>query len=520
MGCTISRIYDDRRQIPIGIQRIEYMPLRKRGVRLEVLKYVLSRLSKENEQTAQALLKRKPRSAGECVVHGFVRSHSKTSSYAEYLGANVHTARLVGHVNVFVSHAWAYPFEDTVEAIEEFEATLADNSPPCYYFLDYFAVNQNAPEKDLAKLGNIARESQKLLLIATPWHQPKTLERAWVIFELANAVIGKIELVLTMPVSEKKKFEEAVAQRLSFESGCLEFMEIFSKINSKDSKASVEDDLKNIKSFITDKLGGFGYVDWKVSDALKLWMGKTAYQFGETYTSEGTEEHALFLLGSNWLCGSLGMSDCMLKCSEQVLRIYEEIGNTGQVVDAMGKVSFAFQNFGRFSEEIKLWEKWLESTIKKYGPEHDRVAMTRYYLSESYLRTKLWAQAETQIRLALTYWKYNNKKQQPVNEERRTALKSLAVILRDSGKDLDEATKLFKWMLDWETAQFGKQNPTVLLTAAHHARCLQLKANLTALQTWEKAYPTLLETYGKNHRDVMDVFCWMNAARTDKKKEE
>jgi len=201
----------------------------------------------------------------------------------------------------------------------------------------------------------------------------------------------------------------------------------------------------------------------------------------------------------------------MLECSEQALRIYEDVGNMDQVEKAMGKVSYVFERFGELSKANEFWEKWVKRTIEKYGSVHDRVAMARYYLSVSYLNMKLGAKAAIQLRATLAY--YKKKKRYPMGTAQR-----IAVILRDNCIGLDEARKLFGEVLECETARFGKQDP---LTEVDIARCLQLKGlTLTALETYEVAYPILLKTYGENYGAVKAVRSWMNDARTDEEKKE
>merc|ERR1719233_395957 len=108
--------------------------------------------------------------------------------------------------------------------------------------------------KDLDQLGDIVKRSQKLLLVASPWESPATLGRAWVIFELANAVLSGKQIVLTMPKEEKIQFKKAVAQRLTSDVNVQKFLLIFSNVDSRNSKASVEEDLVLIRTFIEDNL--------------------------------------------------------------------------------------------------------------------------------------------------------------------------------------------------------------------------------------------------------------------------
>jgi len=212
------------------------------------------------------------------------------------------------------------------------------------------------------------------------------------------------------------------------------------------------------------------------------------------------------------------MWEFKLKSVRQALKIYEEAGNMNGAELARNQISIALPKLGRLSEAIELGEKILQSRIKKYGLEHDRVATVRYSQGVLYMETKQWEKAETQMRTALSYYK---KTQSPMSSDIRGSQAKLAEILRDTGKDVDEAARLYKEALDWKTVKFGKQHPTVLLTAAGHARCLQLKGlTSTALKTYKEAYPIMRKTWGDNARDVKNIRSWMEAAGSDEKKEE
>jgi len=288
--------------------------------------------------------------------------------------------------------------KDTLEAVEEFERNLPETEPPCFYFIDFFAVNQYDPKKDLDQLGDIVKRSQNLLLIASPWESPATLGRAWVIFELANAVLSGKQIVLTMPMNEKIKFKAAVAQRLTSDGNATKFLEIFSNIDSRNSNASVEEDLVQIRTFIEEKLGGFDSVDQKIANALRLWIGRAVQGFCESHRAQGSRKHGLFLYQSNYIFSFLGMWDCQLKFARQALKIFEDLGDQEMAEAAQSDVAKALNESGRFSEAVSLREDLLERDIKKYGLEHRDTAYSRYNLGISYMRTEQWSKAEDQLR--------------------------------------------------------------------------------------------------------------------------
>jgi len=517
MGNCLSFLYPKNTGQDCDDDRLpnDPLPLMERGVRLEVLMDILKNLNDDHRIIASRALKRTP-SNGETIVHGIVKTVAKNQSYATFLKENPDTADMIGKINIFVSHAWSSTFKGTVESIEAFEAQLPDDAPPCFYFVDFFSINQYDAEKDLKQLKLIVQESQKLLLMATPWRKPVTLGRAWCIFELGNAVLGETEVVLTMTAEGKSDFMKSVEQITT--SYDMEFLlSSLTEIDSKNSEASVKSDLEMIKNFIMDKLGGFDLVDQKVGDALRQWIAESLKMWCESYKPWGTPKHCSFLSSSCFFFLTFGMWEYMLKCGQLSVKIAEDFG----VYYGGGKknVALALEYLGRFSEAIAMRKLILKKSIEKNGPKHKETLQDRRLLGAAYMAASQWDKAEVEIRSVL---KVYQEIHEPMHYRIRIAQDHLAIILRDSGKDIDEAQKLFKELLDQNIKEFGVEDPTVLINAVQHARCLDLRGyHATALQTYNQAWPTILRTWGENDKDVKMVRRWIVQAksRTVEKKE-
>ena len=331
------------------------------------------------------------------------------------------------------------------------------------------------------------------------------------IFELANAVLGGTEIALIMPTSEKIKFKNSVIQRVRSGPALQKFLKIFSEIDSKSSKASIHDDLINIRNFIKDQLGGFESVDQKVANALRLWIAGAMKIFCESFETQGTIEHAKFLIQSNLLFSAVGKFEIMLNFARQALEICEKVGNEWWIENAMVDVMIALVKLGRHSEAVEMNEQMLELVLKKYGPEHKDTAGAQYNLGVSYMKIQDWSKAELQLRNS---WNLRKKLGSPMSHGVRLAQTKLAEVLRDSGKDVDEAARLFKEVLDYKSRVFGAQDATVLLTEVGHARCLEIKGfTVQALETYNKAFPICLKTWGENDPDVKKIDRWMEAAK-------
>ena len=97
----------------------------------------------------------------------------------------------------------------------------------------------------------------------------------------------------------------------------------------------------------------------------------------------------------------------------------------------------------------------------------------------------------------------------------------LAEVLRDGGKDVDEAATLYKEILDYVMKGWGDQHPLPQLMASEYARCLELKGSrLEALEIYKKAYPIILKKWGKDDIDVKKVQSWIEVeTNIDEQKE-
>ena len=90
----------------------------------------------------------------------------------------------IGTAQAFVSHAWLYPFELLVSALEE-----AAMPPETFFWVDIAVVNQhtNATRGFDWWSGTFRMAVKRIgltLLVLAPWRKAVTLERAWCIWEV------------------------------------------------------------------------------------------------------------------------------------------------------------------------------------------------------------------------------------------------------------------------------------------------------------------------------------------------
>jgi len=269
----------------------DVIDLDDRGVRLEVLLKVCEdvkagRLTVPNDG--------RKRSHGEHIVDGLVKPRTQTRkcSYCTYLYQNHTTRNLVGRINTFVSHPWRADFQITVDALVEYEKSLPEDSEPQFYFVDYFAVNQHSPGKDLRRLADLVGLAKTLALMAKPWQNPEALTRLWCIFEIAHAVLKDTKIEIILAPNEIRMFQGTLRKNCS---GAWELLaELFKNINSAEATATQKPDIEMIQQFIKTELGGFEKVDTMVADGLRSWFVRSAKALLNNLSDidKNSDEHA------------------------------------------------------------------------------------------------------------------------------------------------------------------------------------------------------------------------------------
>ena len=79
-----------------------------------------------------------------------------TRSMCAELAADPATAEFVGRPTHFLSHAWLYKILDVVEALDEFEASQPDRSPPIFWWFDCFAIDEVCRTQSLSTAASVS----------------------------------------------------------------------------------------------------------------------------------------------------------------------------------------------------------------------------------------------------------------------------------------------------------------------------------------------------------------------------
>jgi len=487
-----------------------------RGVRLEVLQEICRSIEAGLLQLPKREPKRPhPRSAGQRLVDGLVkpRTCTKKCSYAEYLWENPQTRSLVGPPNTFLSHPWAEDFSVTVSAVAEYENNLPKGSPPQFYFVDYFAINQHYPTHDLKKLASIVQSCDTLALMAMPWRNPKALTRVWCIFEIANAIVGNTEVTIILPPQQKVIFQESLMTEMD---SVWNFMgKIFGNIDSKSAKASVLSDIEKIGKFIKDNLGGFLNVDTLISDVLRSWFLKATSALLENFdhAQKGTIFHAEVAGRTAKFHYGLSRHDDAARFWDEAIAIYKKNNSTRWIPTEKNKL-YMFFKMGKSRMILPLAKRNWTLHVKEFGPEHKWTLASKRLLGAIYRDLGMNTKSEKVLRAILDVYAKDEK---TYNREIRLTKYQLAWAIRNNGK-FDEAAQMYQDLVDANTASLGRTSPNTMVCVSNFARCLSLsKKPESAVSLFEEALPVMRVKWGPDDPQVILGNEWLQEAKSELK---
>jgi len=477
-----------------------------RGVRLKVLQKISDDLKAGRLQLPAD---NKKRSFGEQIVDGLVKpvTNSRKCSYATYLYEDPNTKDLVGKCNTFLSHPWSADFEITVAALSEYERTLPKGSPPKFYFVDYFAVNQHNASADLKQLEDLVRLSDTLVLMAEPWSNPEALTRLWCIFEIAHAVLGNTEIEIVLRPEQVIDFQKELRENTE---GLWDFVgKMFENIDSQNAKAKYEGDVKNISQFIEKELGGFANVDAMVADGLRNWFLRSANALLENVPDErlSSIEYAKLI----YTVAGIHYTQCKYAEAaalyDKATTIFKNNNDKFWVYAEKDKV-FMFRKMKKFEEALSLAIQNLQNWEKVEGKTHDGWYCAKRCIGSIQIGLGMNEEAEESLRAALEAFEKSDDQYQI-----RTTKYQLAEALRNLGR-LEEAVEMYQDLINHFTKIHGSDSPSTLNCVLMRARCLALgNSPEVALPLYEAALPVLRINWSDKDPSVIKCKKWIDEAR-------
>ena len=230
-----------------------------------------------------------------------ITGHKRESYCAQLLAAK--SPHVAAGANVFISHAYSYPFLDVIDAVSAWEEQQLSSGPFFFYF-DLLAVNQHnqGPKVEFEVLH--AEFSRSVVacgrtLLVLRWADPVHLatSRAWCILEVATSLarLGQECLEIILPPKDSAKLSTALEQ----DSSSVEIR--LCTIDAAVAGAREPDDLDRIQRMITEKLGGYVKVNERVLDGLRECLLSAANKELEKRAPGDTSFEALDLSVCNFM---------------------------------------------------------------------------------------------------------------------------------------------------------------------------------------------------------------------------
>jgi len=462
-----------------------------RGVTLDVLESVLSLYEGGRKLLKAPWDEKRVLSPGESLVQSVVIPATKrrVCSYVETLTKDV------GPVNVFVSHAWKYPFKLLVGAISSWEKGLNDKRTR-FYFIDYLAVNQNVVGDkflaldELQELEQLVRSASEFVLVLSPYKSPIPLTRAWCCLEIATAINSNVSVSIVMPEEQNKAFIRAlVAGECVFK--------FFDKINSALAEASKSKDLINISKKIVE-MGGFSLLDNTIISFMREWyldvIKKVDRKWAE-YSEIGNR--CEFLIEMGWFLNEFDKHIEALSCFDKAMHV--KANDPQSVFRAFDGIARTLVSLDRNEDALEIYMKAIPLSAMRLGENHVMTLVLKDGLASLYHNLGMLDEALKLLQeVHTTTIKHNNK-----SVKRLHALQSVAIVLIDMHR-YQEALENQREVVELSIELRGRTDPGTLKAANRLAEIYAKLGNVEKAKDLSREWLALSEkTLGPNNLSTL-----------------
>ncbi|EDQ92500.1 uncharacterized protein MONBRDRAFT_22231 [Monosiga brevicollis MX1] len=433
---------------------------------------------------------------------------------------------------VFASHAWKYSFAITVDTILRHEFREA---PGAYYWIDLIPNNQhiatdlpyewwcNTFQENIKRIGRV-------LLVMSPWRDPIPMTRAWCLFEMMNALHGKVQLDIRLPEAEVDGFVEALADNHN------EVMDMLVRVEAQKAEASKASDRDMIFKTVEETVG-FPELNTKIKAQLRAWCLEQALVAVRDRESEDGKSmnFANFCNHVGIVLSAFGEFDKALEISIKALEIClatrgEEHIHTATMYIRVGRI---YRRQHKYEQALEYHDKALKITLNSQGEEHLSTAST--YNSMALLHTNL-KQYESalechdkalKIMLATlgeedenTAGAYNNMANTEYyskalkillltmgekHPSTAAAYNNMAIIYKKQGQYGQALEHYDKALIIW-TAVLGEEHPRMVSAVFNKAMAYQSQGQQEqALEYYRKALRIRSRTLGMDHADTRRI---------------
>ncbi|EDQ84735.1 uncharacterized protein MONBRDRAFT_29879 [Monosiga brevicollis MX1] len=404
---------------------------------------------------------------------------------------------------VFVSHAWKYSFATTVDTILRHEFREA---PGAYYWIDLIPNNQhiatnlpyewwcNTFQENIKRIGRV-------LLVMSPWRDPIPMTRAWCLFEMMNALHGKVQLDIRLPEAEVDGFVEALADNHN------EVMDMLVRVEAQKAEAFKASDRDMIFKTVEETVG-FPELNTKIKAQLRAWCLEQALVAVRNRESEDGKsmKFAHFCNQVGLVLSAFGELDKALEISIKALEIClatrgEEHIHTATMYNRVGVI---YRQQHEYEQALEYHDKALKITLNSQGEEHLSTASTYNNMALVHNNLKQYESALEYYDKALKIMLATLGEE---DENTAGAYNNIATVLK-SQREYVKATAYYSKALKILLLKMGEKHPST--AAAYNNMAIMYKKQgqyEQALEHYDKASIIWTAVLGEEHPRTVSAVC-------------
>lgn len=450
------------------------------------------------------------------VVTKWVKPATEADSGASWCAQN-ERAGFVGVADTFVSHAWAYPFLEVVDALECWEAETMEHIGAVYWFDAFANCQHTAPARSHDWWSNVFKQAIKAIgrvVLVLQTDDPIPLTRSWCLWEIACATEAGVAFDVALSAASVTRLREM----LMHDSDSL--LCRLSSIDLRLAQARAVSDRESINVAV-EAGPGFDAVNATVVSLLRSWILRRAEVLAQA-EPDGEDKPRLLCCVAHWLtiCGRPEDALPLLRGALQV--VIEKHGfEAGVTLQCRSRLAIA--SAGMDSESACDWElselrdiAAAKQTHKDFGPSHPSTLRSLYELYN--LEARLSGYFLQEYRAAEIRELVQRMSGAPgLGPESTDTLAARALYARSLGPT--EAVPYLRDVVAAASLSLGKEDVRTLQYTVQLAECLSSPPNSDrgreALQLYEASYNSFTRLLGPSHPAACDIAVTLSCLYSD-----
>ncbi len=417
-------------------------------------------------------------------------------SWCEMLRKKNPNTKAVGRPVVFISHAWEYPFTQTVKTVAElFKDDLLDT----IVWFDVFSINQHKASTLPAEwlrvfFKDAIGEIGHTVMVLSPWNDPVPYTRAWCVWEAFCTEETNAKFEIAMSEVEHKNFIKRAESNAQTTINAM-----LATIDAEKSTSFLKEDQDNIHSLIREGVG-FAAVNSLLFTQLRKWVISVVKRELEMNQDGRRRARLLRMLGLLYK-GQGGYKESFQLFTE-ALEICEDVYGPDheKTLVTMFEVAGLHRYQGRLDDSERLYVECLDKMKSKLGADHPDTLATIHNLALVHESQGKFDDAERLYVECL-----NNKKSKlgADHPDTLTTINNLAWVHQSQGR-LDDAERLYAECLDKRKSKLGVDHPDTLSTINNLAGVHQSQGRLDdAERLYVECLAKSQSKLGADHPDTL-----------------